>query len=196
MTELWEDFLMEFWIQAIGIVAMALNISAFQFKNKRTLLMIICVGSGLFSINMFLLGAITGGIMNLLGVVRSLVYVDKEKLPIPVKWVNAMFIVAYMISYVLSFTAFGTEPTLRNFLLELLPIIAMTAMTFAFAADNSKTVRLAGFINSPCWLIYNIFNLAIGGILCEIFALVSITSALIRIDILGNKRKEANQDEE
>ena len=66
---------MDFWIQAIGIVAMALNISAFQFKSKRTLLMMICVGSALFSINMFLLGAITGGIMNLIGVVRSLVYV-------------------------------------------------------------------------------------------------------------------------
>ena len=186
---------MDFWIQAIGIVAMALNIIAFQFKNKRTLLLIICVGSSLFSINMFLLGAITGAIMNVLSVVRSLVYVDKDKLPIPVKWVNAMFIVAYLISYVLSFAVFGTEPILKNFILELLPIIAMTAMTFAFAADNSKTVRLAGFINSPCWLIYNICNLAIGGIICEVFALVSITSALIRIDILGNKRKEIDQDE-
>ena len=186
---------MDFWIQAIGIVAMALNIIAFQFKNKRTLLLIICVGSGLFSVNMFLLGAVTGGIMTLLGVIRSLVYVDKNKLPIPIKWVNALFIVSYLISYVLSFTQFGTEPIIRNFVLELLPIIAMTAMTFAFAADNSKTIRLAGFINSPCWLIYNICNLAIGGILCEVFALVSITSALIRIDILGNKRKEINQDE-
>ena len=186
---------MEFWIQAIGIVAMALSIIAFQFKSKRTLLLIICVSSALFSINLFLLGAITGGIMNILSVVRSLVYVDKDKLPIPIKWVNAMFVVAYLISYVLSFTLFGTEPILKNFILELLPIIAMTAMTFAFAADNSKTVRLAGFINSPCWLIYNIFNMAIGGILCEVFALVSIISALIRIDILGNKNEGTNQDE-
>ena len=185
---------MDFWIQAIGIVAMALNIIAFQFKSKRTMLLILCVGSGLFSINMFLLGAITGGIMNLLGVVRSLVYVDKDKLSIPIKWVNIMFVVAYLISYMMSFTMFGTEPTVKNFILELLPIIAMTAMTFAFAADNSKTIRIAGFINSPCWLIYNIFNWAIGGIFCEVFALVSITSALIRIDILGNKIKGTNQD--
>lgn len=186
---------MDFLIQAIGIIAMALNVIAFQFKSKRTLLLVICIGSALFSVNMFLLGAVTGGIMNVLSVIRSLVYVDKDKLPIPVKLVNAMFIATYLISYVLSFTLFGTEPIARNFILELLPIIAMTAMTFAFSADNSKTVRLAGFINSPCWLIYNIFNLAIGGILCEVFALVSITSALIRIDILGNKRKETNQDE-
>ena len=186
---------MEFWIQAIGIVAMATNISAYQIKSKRGLLLCLCMGSALFSVNLFLLGAVTGGIMNVLSVVRSLVYVDKDKLPIPVKWVNAMFIVAYLISYVLSFTLFGTEPILKNFILEILPIISMIAMTFAFAADNSKAVRLAGFVSSPCWLIYNIFNLAIGGILCEVFTLVSITSALIRIDVLGNKRKETNQDE-
>ena len=184
----------DFWIQAIGIVAMSLNIIAFQFKSKRKLLLCVCLGSALFSVNMFMLGAVTGGIMNVLSVVRSLVYVDKDKLPIPVKLVNAMFIVAYLISYVLSFTVFGIEPIARNFILELLPIIAMTAMTIAFAGDNAKVIRLAGFINSPCWLVYNIFNYAIGGILCETFALVSITSALIRIDILGNKREGTNQD--
>ena len=178
---------MDFWIQAIGIVAMATNITAFQFKNKRTLLLCICVGSALFSVNMFMLGAITGGIMNMLGVARSLVYVNKEKLPISVKWVNAMFILAYLISYVLSFTVFGTEPILRNFILELLPIIAMSAMTFAFAGNNSKIIRLSGFISSPCWLVYNIFNNALGGIICEIFILASVISALIRIDILGKK---------
>ena len=179
---------MEFWVQAIGIVAMALNIFAYQFKSKRGLLLCLCMGSALFSVNLFLLGAVTGAIMNVLSVIRSLVYVKMDRLPISVKWVNIMFIAAYLISYVLSFTLFGIEPILKNFILELLPIISMTAMTFAFAADNSKTVRLAGFISSPCWLIYNIFNLAIGGILCEVFTLVSITSALIRIVVLGNKR--------
>ena len=181
---------MEFWIQAIGIVAMTLNVVSFQFKSKRKLLMCICAGSALFSVNMFMLGAVTGGIMNFLGVVRSLVYVDKEKLPIPIKLVNALFILTYFISYALSFTVFGTEPSARNLILELLPIIAMSAMTVAFAGDNAKTVRLAGFINSPCWLVYNIFNNAIGGILCEVFALVSISSSLIRIDILGKKKDE------
>ena len=183
---------MDFWIQAIGIVAMALNISAYQFKSKRSILLCLCMGSALFSVNLFLLGAVTGAIMNVLSVIRSLVYVKMDRLPISIKWVNVLFIVTYLISYVLSFTVFEIEPTAKNLLLELLPIISMIAMTFAFATDNSKTVRLAGFISSPCWLIYNIFNLAIGGILCEIITLVSITSALIRIDILGNKREGTN----
>ena len=181
---------MDLFIQAIGIVAMAIIISAFQFKSKRTLLLLMCVGSALFSINMFMLGAMTGGLMNVLSVARSLVYMYKDKLPIRIKWVNAMFILAYLISYALSFTVFGTEPTVKNFILELLPIIGMSAMTIAFAGNNAKTIRFSGFINSPCWLVYNIFNNAIGGILCEVFSLISITSALIRIDILGKKEKK------
>ena len=181
---------MEFWVQAIGIVAMVLNIVAFQFKSKRNLLLCICVSSAFFSVNMFMLGAVTGGIMNMLGVARSLVYADKDKLSIPIKWVNIMFISAYLISYVLSFAVFGIEPTARNFILEFLPITAMSAMTIGFAGNNAKGIRLAGFINSPCWLVYNICNNVIGGILCETFALLSIISALIRIDILGKKEKE------
>ncbi len=121
---------MDFGIQAIGIVAMATNISAYQFKNKRDLLLCVCIGSALFSVNLFLLGAVTG------------------------------------------------------------------AMTLAFAGNNAKIIRLAGFISSPCWLVYNIFNNAIGGMICEIITLVSIISALIRIDIPEKKRNKLNEKQE
>ena len=181
---------MNFWIQAIGIIAMVLNIVAFQFKSKRSILLCMFAGSALFAVNMFMLGAMIGGIMNVLSVVRSLVYMKKDSLKIPIKVVNILFIAAYLVSYVLSFTLFGTEPNLRNIILELLPVIGMSAMTIAFSGNNAKVIRLSGFISSPCWLVYNIFNNAIGGMLCEIITLVSITSALIRIDILGKKEKE------
>jgi hypothetical protein len=155
-----------------------------------------CVGSALFSANMLLLGAVTGGIMNLLGVARSLVYMNKDSLKIPIKAVNALFVGAYLVSYLLSFIAFGTEPSTRNFMLELLPVIAMSSMTLAFSGDNARIVRLSGFISSPCWLVYNIFNNAIGGILCEAFGLVSIITSLIRIDILGKKNGEEEKNPE
>jgi len=144
-------------------------------------------GSALFAVNMFMLGAVIGGIMNILSVARSVVYMKKDSLRIPIKAVTAIFIVAYLISYVLSFALFGTELNPKNLILELLPVIGMSAMTIAFAGNNAKVIRLSGFISSPSWLIYNIFNNAIGGILCESFGLVSIISSLIRIDILGKK---------
>lgn len=184
---------MDFWIQIIGIVAMVLNIVAFQFKSKRNILLCMFAGSMLFAVNMFMLGAVMGGIMNVLGVARSLVYMKKDSLPIPVKIVTAMFIAAYLISYVLSFTLLGTEPSARNLILELLPVVGMSAMTIAFAGNNAKIIRLSGFVSSPCWLVYNIFNVAIGGILCEAFGLVSIISSLIRIDILEKNKKDGGK---
>ena len=184
---------MDFWIQAIGIAAMVMNIIAFQFKSKRNILLCMVAGSALFSVNMFMLGAVMGGIMNALGVIRSLVYMKKDRLSIPIKAVTAVFIAAYLVAYALSFTLFGTEPTVRNFILELLPVIGMCAMTVTLSGDNAKVIRLSALISSPCWLTYNIFNFTVGGILCEIFGLISVISSLIRIDILGKKDEDGQK---
>lgn len=171
--------------QAIGIVAMTTNIVAYQFKSKKSILLCMFAGSALFAVNMFMLGAVMGGIMNILGVARSLVYMNKERLGKHVVLANILFLCAYALSYVLTFTLIGTEPTLKNLIVELLPVIGMSVMTLAFSGDNSRVIRRVGLINSPCWLVYNIFNYAIGGILCETFGLVSIISSIIRIDIIG-----------
>lgn len=183
---------MDFIAQAIGIVAMAANILAFQFKNKKTLIICQLMGSVLFAVNMFMLNAVMGGIMNILGIARALVYLKKDDLKIPIKTVNILFVFAYAIFYVMVFTVFGKEPTTTNIILELLPAIGSSAMALALSRNSTRAVRLCGFINSPCWLIYNSVNFSIGGILCEIFGLISVISSLIRIDILGKKNKKEN----
>ena len=181
---------MDFWIQSIGVVAMVLSVVSSQFKSKRSILLCMCAASALFAVNMFLLGAIMGGIMNVLGVARAIAYMNKDRLIIPVKVLNGMFVAAYLVSYVLSFTLIGNEPSARNLILELLPIVGTSVLTFAFSGHNSKVIRIAGFIKSPCWLVYNIFNMSIGGICCETFGLVSALTSLVRIDVLGKKDKE------
>ena len=67
----------------------------------------------------------------------------------------------------------------------------MTVMTFGFSGKSAKDIRLAGFINSPCWLIYNIFALSIGGFLCEVFSLISNGYAFFRYDLKKAQVKEA-----
>ncbi len=180
----------DFIAQALGILGMAANIVGFQFKSKKNILICQFVGSALFSVNMFMLGAVTGGIMNILGIARALVYMKKERIRIPIWIVNLAFISTYLIFYVLVFTLFGLEPSTKNLIFEFFPIIAMSSMTLAFSGNSARTIRLTGLINSPCWLVYNCVNLAIGGILCEAFGLVSIITSLIRIDIIGEKNKK------
>lgn len=179
--------------QSIGIAGMVANIVAFQFKSKRNILILQFLGSALFAVNMFMIGALVGAIMNVLGVARALVYMNKEKITVPIWRVNLLFIATYVTSYALTFILSditGIEPTFRNFAIELLPVIGMSVMTVAFSGNDAKIIRLVGFINSPCWLVYNIFNFALGGILCESFGLVSIATSVIRIDILGKRKAE------
>ena len=168
--------------QIIGIVAMAANVIAYQFKSKRSIILCQLLGSTLFAVNMFMLGAVMGGLLNIVGIARALVYIKPERLKLPRIAINGIFMLLYIASYVLVFAVFGKEPTPFNLIVEILPLVGMGAMTVGLSLNGAKRIRICGFINSPCWLIYNILNFSIGGILCEVFGLISVTSAYIRLD--------------
>ena len=87
-----------------------------------------------------------------------------------------------ILSYILTFTAFGKEPTGFNLIVEFLPVIGMTATTISFRLSDAKAIRKYGLISSPSWLIYNIANFAIGAICCEVLSLISIVIGMIRLD--------------
>ena len=175
--------------QTLGILAMAAIVLSFQCKNKNTRLFIQLVGNVLFAANFFMIGAYVGGLLNTIAIGRALVYLRKDRIKIPIRFVNFFFIFLYFVAYVLVFTVFGKEFTVANAIVELLPVIGMTALTFGFAGSNAKAVRLCSLINSPCWLIYNVINFSIGGILCEVFSLVSLFSAMLRLDFKKEKKE-------
>ena len=176
--------------QIISIFAMGFNILSFQFKAPKRIMGCQLVGTLLFAISMFMLNAITGGIMNLLGMTRSLVYMNTERIPLSKKSLTILFVVTYFLSYASVFLFFGVEPTLTNLLVELLPVIAMTALSVGYASNNSKIIRRMGFISSPCWFFYGIFVHSIGSILCEMICFGSIIVGIIRHD-LGKKQKHS-----
>ena len=168
--------------QIIGIVAMALNILSYQWKNQRNIILTQFFGSGLFVINFFMLGAATGAIINLLAVFRAIVFANKKFFRADkVIWVVG-FIAAFLASYAATFLVFGKGPTAFNLIIEFLPIIGIIATTISFYMKDAKAVRRLALISSPAWLIYNVTQLAIGGIICEAVSLVSIIVGMLRHD--------------
>lgn len=168
--------------QAVGIVAMAFNILSYQNKNQKAVIAFQLFGSALFALSFLMLGAMIGGILNFIGIIRALVFMNKEKLhadkPI---WLWG-FIAAYLVTYVLTFTVFGQEVTTLKLLIEALPVIGMTALTLGFRMTDAKAVRRMGLISSPSWLIYNIASGSIGAIACEVITLASILIGMLRHD--------------
>lgn len=173
---------MDIFAQAVGLLGMAVNVSSYQCKTQKSALTFQLIGPMLFSINMYLVGGGMGFLLNVIGVIRALVYLNAQRFGSKLKYVNWAFTLSYFVAYGLTFTAFGTKPTWPNLLIELLPLIGMIAMTIGFAKGTPRHLRLYGYINSPCWLVYNCFRFTLGGILCEIICLISITTAAMRLD--------------
>ena len=171
------------WIaQLFGIAAMVLNILSYQGKKQRTVIAMQLFGGALFAANFLMLGATVGGILNILAVFRALLFLNKEKVKADSPIWLVVFISCFVAVYVLNFTLWGKEVTAFNLILEILPVIGMTALSVGFRMKNAAAIRKLGLISSPAWLIYNISVGSWGATICEILTLGSIFIGMFRHD--------------
>ena len=160
--------------QALGIVGAFFNISSFQLKSNKKLILCQFLGSSFFLFNYLLLGGYTGCIMNGLGVARNLVFSAGAK--------TRKLYILILISLAL---ILGTAFTWEGYL-SLLPLVGMIAATVGMYSNNGKVIRMAQlFISSPCWLIYNFATFTVGGIACEVFVIASTLISFIRYGLDG-----------
>ncbi len=169
--------------QVLGIAGMFFNVISFQGKKARSVMLMQFCAASLFAISYFMIGAVGAGMLNAIAIARAAVYANKEKCHADKTIWLVIFIALFVASYILTFTVFAKEPTAFNFIIEVLPVIALTFTTIGFKMQRAKMIRRFGIVNSVSWLIYNIVNFAIGGILCEIFCLISIGIGIFRLDI-------------
>lgn len=168
--------------QVIGIFAMIFNLLSYQQKTRNKAIIFQLFGTTLFTVNFLMLGAMVGGLLNLVGAIRAIIFINKEKLRADhIAW-QIGFVAVYFASYILTFTVFGKEPTPFNFIIEFLPLVGMIATTISYRFTDAKAIRRFGLISSPAWLVYNIANMAVGAILCEVLSLGSIIIGIIRLD--------------
>lgn len=59
---------------------MAMNILSYQGKQPKTVIWIQFFGSLFFAVHFFALNAITGALLNLIGVLRAAIYANKDRL--------------------------------------------------------------------------------------------------------------------
>ena len=180
-------------IQAIGILAMAFNIWSYQQKKQTYVIGCQLFGSLLFSVHFFALGAYMGGLLNAIGIFRAAVFIFKDKFRSEnILWLIG-FEAVYLASYVLTFTLLKKEFNPLNAVVDILPIIGMTATTIAFRSKSSNTTRSLGLISSPSWLVYNIVSFSIGAICCEVLSLVSIAVGFFRLDKKEKRNKNKSE---
>ncbi len=156
--------------QILGFVAMGIAITMYQFRRHRTILILMSLCSFVWCLHFACLELFTPVAMNLINVLRGIVYSFREK-----KWAQNNIIPAVFIVICAGSVIFTWDS-----MWSILPFIASI---FATTANWQKNTRLLKYLSIPvcvCWFVYNIANGSVAGTLNEAFALTSIIVYLVR----------------
>ena len=172
---------MELAAQIVGIIAVLLFAISYQPKKRAAIITLNATSRVLYVIQYIMLGAFAGAILDVVGLVASVIASQKSKLK------NKSTIVLIL---VLTFIAFvGTLVAILNHsLIDLLPVFGVCLQITALWANNANTIRKISLISAPCWLSYNLISKAYGSVIGDIVGILSICIALIR-----NKRENKKQ---
>lgn len=180
---------MNYIVQGLSILGLLFNVASFQPKKKSILILLQLLGGLMFCIHFFMLGAYTGFLLNTIGVFRATVFSFKNMKDTTIKIWTGLFISLFLMCYVLTFLVFDVKFSVATAIIELLPILGMCCVTVSFGMTNAGQIRAMSAINSPSWLVYNIYYHSLGGILCELLCISSIVIGIIRHDV---KKEKAN----
>ena len=152
--------------QLFGIIALIVLMMSFQKNQKDTLLKYQIFSSLLFALQYLFLNAISGCLMNLMTMVRNLIYKKfDDKIPI----LYLVLIIICMI--ILSLASY-------NGIISLLPTLAVILYSIALWQSNLTITRVTEVISCLLFIIYNIKVLAISGL---ISTFIEMFSAMIAI---------------
>ena len=166
-------------IQLIGYIGTACALTSYQCKKNKGYFTFQTACSVAFAIQFAILQAWAGMLLNIFSIVRGIVFVlgDKCKKPIYLIALEVCFIA----SCVMSPLFFG-----EKWWIALLLFIAQAGGTLAMWTRNGKIIRISqiSFI-SPIWIVNNVYYYSIGGILCEVFNILSVIVSFIRFRKTG-----------
>jgi hypothetical protein len=140
-------------------------------------------GSLLFAIQLFMLGALTGAVLDVVSFIRTFIFSKREKK----KWAQSPFWLIFFVCVMIT-TGILTWDTY----VSIFAIMGTLLSTFALWMKNPKYIRIISLFVGPCWITYNAIIGSVPGILNEVVAMTSIIVGLILYDI---RKKPVVNDE-
>lgn len=168
--------------QVISVIAMSLIILSFQCKRRTYYYIMQVSGNVVFAISFLLLGNVAGCLMNAIGIVRGLIMLrlgEKRR-----TWLLVLINLLFVGGAAFAGTVGGDGWAC------LVSLAPQVIGTFSMWYGSDKAIRWVqlGLI-SPLWLVNNtVISFSIGGIICELFCMVSTIIYLLRV---RNSKKSA-----
>ena len=163
--------LFDIFVQLLGFGAMALGICSYQAKTRRGILLMQLSAAALWTSQFFFLGKYTGTALNLVLIVRNLVYMQKDKHAwVRSKYVPIITAAAFILCGIFTWEGF----------MSVFPTAAMVLSSISLYITEERKIRIISLFVSPLWLIYDAWSFSIGGTVSEIFTIISILIAMWR----------------
>jgi|LSQX01.2.fsa_nt_gb hypothetical protein len=158
--------------QSIGFIAMGCMIVSYQSKKHKTIILLLIISTTFWSLHFLVLGSLTAFFVNILSVFRLIVYYFHD---IGKKWASYKaipWIFGIASTFASIFTWAGPS--------DILVVIAAILFTYANWQQNVRRLKYVSIPGAMLWLIYNVVNGSIAGVINEILVLISISIYLIR----------------
>lgn len=166
--------------QVVGFLAMFCAIICFQQRDRKRILLWQFIVCSLWTAHFIILGVATGAAINSLQVVRTIIFSRRETN----KWAQWPGWVVIFILITVSLGIVTWESPL-----SLLPVIGTSFSTVSLWMKKPFTIRMLTFPVSVSWGIYDLVSGSFSGACNEVFCIISIIIAIIRIDIPTRKRE-------
>ncbi len=161
--------------QAIGVGAMALTGASYQGRTPRRILLLQGAGGIVWALHFAILGAYTGSALNILGAVRSAIYLRNGESP----WASSRFWPFVFSAICIGVAAWSGIWGGEGWVC-VLSMIAQSWASFVLRSKNVRTIRFCSVGISTLWLAYDALSGSIPGTICESINQVSIWTAIIR----------------
>lgn len=160
-------------VQAIGFVSTGLSLISFQQKSRKRILGFQMMASLTFSLHLILLGAVTGGVLDFISFIRTLIFSNNEK-----KWASSpLWMYAFLAFFIVSGIVTWSDWT------SSLAIVATLMQTISLWMKKPFRIRIISLCSAPLWFAYNMINMSYSGMVMESIAATSIVISIIRNDL-------------
>lgn len=160
--------------QLVGFVGTGIMLFSYQCKDSRRLFFMQMLSNIAYILHFFMLGALSGSLNLLISLIRNFVLINSKN-----AWARNRYWLWLFVGLHIIVTLFTWQNAF-----SLLPCIGMIAMSISSWTRNGKKVRIANlFINSPAWLIYDVYTRSYAGIMCEVLLLASVIISFFRYGV-------------
>ena len=162
--------------QVLGVIATLITFLSYQTNTKRSLIITQTAATFFNCISYLLLGATSGFVLNVVCVVRNVIYYFQKTRS------RANLVCAFALAAIIG--ALGALSWQGP--ISLLIIIALAVNTVFLSFGRPQLLRYSILFTSTAILVYNAYFIAVGGMANEAVAIVSSIIGIIRFKKASN----------